>query len=122
MNFLTEHGIGSYEELESRLTAVPARRDTAHAEIKRIENRAAELALVMKHAETYRQLKPLYDRYRIFHTIYRNILASVMYPKIHDTRIPLCLTHFFCNCTTTFGMFNPELTDTFIRIRKRQVT
>ena len=64
MNFLTEHGIGSYEELESRLTAVPARRDTAHAEIKRIENRAAELALVMKHAETYRQLKPLYDRYR----------------------------------------------------------
>ena len=64
MNFLTEHGIGSYEELESRLTAVPARRDTAHTEIKRIENRAAELALVMKHAGTYRQLKPLYDRYR----------------------------------------------------------
>ena len=64
MNFLTEYGIGSYEELESRLTAVPARRDTAHTEIKRIENRAAELALVMKHAGTYRQLKPLYDRYR----------------------------------------------------------
>ena len=64
MNFLTEHGIGSYEELESRLTAVSARRDTAHTEIKRIENRAAELSLVMKHAVTYRQLKPLYDRYR----------------------------------------------------------
>ena len=64
MNFLTEYGIGSYEELESRLTAVPARRDTAHTEIKRIENRAAELALVMKHAGTYRQLKPLYERYR----------------------------------------------------------
>ena len=64
MNFLTEHGIGSYEELESRLTAVSARRDTAHTEIKRIENRAAELTLVMKHAGTYRQLKPLYDRYR----------------------------------------------------------
>ena len=64
MNFLTEHGIGSYEELESRLTAVSARRDTAYTEIKRIENRAAELTLVMKHAGTYRQLKPLYDRYR----------------------------------------------------------
>ena len=38
--------------------------DTAHAEIKRIESRSAELALVMKHAGTYRQLKPLYDRYR----------------------------------------------------------
>ena len=40
------------------------RRDTAHAEIKQIENRAAELSLVMKHAATYRQLKPIYDRYR----------------------------------------------------------
>lgn len=64
MNFLTEHGISSYGELESKLNAVSARRDTAHAEIKRIESRSAELALVMKHAGTYRQLKPLYDRYR----------------------------------------------------------
>ena len=64
MNFLTEHGISSYGELESKLTAVSARRDTAHAEIKRIESRSAELALVMKHAGTYRQLKPLYERYR----------------------------------------------------------
>ena len=64
MNFLTEHGISSYGELESKLSAVSARRDTAHAEIKRIESRSAELAIVMKHAGTYRQLKPLYDRYR----------------------------------------------------------
>lgn len=64
MNFLTEHGISSYGELESKLTAISARRDTAHAEIKRIESRSAELALVRKHAGTYRQLKPLYDRYR----------------------------------------------------------
>ena len=64
MNFLTEHGIGSYGELESKLTAVSTRRDAAHAEIKRIEGRAAELSLVMKHSATYRQLKSLYDRYR----------------------------------------------------------
>ena len=64
MNFLTEHGISSYGELESKLTAISARRDTTHAEIKRIESSSAELALVMKHAGTYRQLKPLYDRYR----------------------------------------------------------
>ena len=64
MNFLTEHGISSYGELESKLNAVSARRDTAHAEIKRIESRSAELTIVMKHAGTYRQLKPLYDRYR----------------------------------------------------------
>ena len=64
MNFLTEHGISNYGELESKLTALSARRDTSHAEIKRIESRSAELTLVMKHAGTYRQLKPLYDRYR----------------------------------------------------------
>jgi len=64
MNFLTEHGISSYGELEGKLSAVSARRDTAHAEIKRIESRSAELVLVMKHATTYRQLKPIYDRYR----------------------------------------------------------
>ena len=64
MNFLTEQGITSYGELESKLTAVTERRDTAHASIKEIENRTAELSLVMKHAATYRQLKPMYDRYR----------------------------------------------------------
>ena len=64
MNFLTEHGIDSYGELESKLAAVSERRDTAHASIKEIEARTAELSLVMKHAATYRQLKPVYDRYR----------------------------------------------------------
>ena len=64
MNFLTEHGITSYAELESRLAAVTGRRDTAHASLKETEVRIAELSLVMKHAGTYRRLKPLYDRYR----------------------------------------------------------
>ena len=64
MNFLTEHGITSYGELESRLAAMTKRRDTAHASIKETEARTAELSLVMKHAATYRQLKPMYDRYR----------------------------------------------------------
>ena len=64
MNFLTEHGITSYGELESRLAAVTGRRDTALASIKDTERRIADLSLVMKHAATYRQLKPMYDRYR----------------------------------------------------------
>ena len=64
MNFLTEHGITSYGELESRLATMTERRDTAHASIKETEARTAELSLVMKHAATYRQLRPLYDRYR----------------------------------------------------------
>ena len=64
MYFLTEHGIDSYEELESKLAAVTEKRDTAHASIKETEARIADLSLVMKHAATYRQLKPVYDRYR----------------------------------------------------------
>ena len=54
----------------------------------------------------------------IFHAVYSDILASVMYPKIHDTRVTLRLTHFFGNGTTTFGMLNPELTNALIRIRQ----
>ena len=64
MNFLTEHGITSYAELEARLAAVTGRRDSAHASLKETEARIAELSLVMKHAGTYRRLKPLYEQYR----------------------------------------------------------
>ncbi len=62
--WLEEHGIGNYADLESRSTAVMEKRDATHAAIKEIEVRTAELSLAMKHAATYRQLKPLYDRYR----------------------------------------------------------
>lgn len=64
MNFLTENGIDSYDQLTDRLYSITEKRDTVHAEIKTIEARSAELALVMKHAATYRKLKPIYDQYR----------------------------------------------------------
>ena len=62
--WLEEHGIDNYTDLESRSAAVMEKRDTAHSSIKEIEARTAELSLVMKHAATYRQLKPVYDQYR----------------------------------------------------------
>ena len=62
--WLEEHGIDNYADLESRSAVVMEKRDTVHTEIKKIEARTAELSLVMKHAATYRQLKPVYDRYR----------------------------------------------------------
>ena len=64
MNFLTEHDIDSYGEPERRLATTTKKRDSAHASIKETEARIAELSLVMKHAATYRQLRPVYDRYR----------------------------------------------------------
>jgi hypothetical protein len=57
MNFLTEHGITSYEELESKLAALTEKRDTALVSIKDTECRVTELALVKKHAA--RELKRL---------------------------------------------------------------
>ena len=62
--WLEERGIDNYADLESRSAAVMEKRDAAHASIKEIETKTAELSLVMKHAATYRQLKPVYDRYR----------------------------------------------------------
>lgn len=61
--WLEEHGIDNYADLESKAAAVTGKRDTAHTSIKEIEAKTAELSLVMKHTATYRQLKPVYDRY-----------------------------------------------------------
>ena len=64
MNFLTEHGIDSYAQLTEKLSVITDNRNRVHAEIKAIEARQADLALVMKHASTYRKLKPIYEQYR----------------------------------------------------------
>ena len=62
--WLEEHGIDNYADLESKAAAIMEKRDTAHTSIKEIEARTEELSLVMKHAATYRQLKPVYNRYQ----------------------------------------------------------
>lgn len=64
VNFITEHGIDSYEELESKLAALTSTRDTSLASIKEAERRIADLALIDKYATTYRKYKPLYDKYK----------------------------------------------------------
>ena len=64
VNFLTEHGIGSYEELESKLAALTDTRDSSLASIKETENRIADLSLIDKYATTYRKYKPLYEKYK----------------------------------------------------------
>lgn len=64
MNFLTEHGIDSYGELEGRLAALTDQRDSALASIKSAEGRIAELTLIAKYSDTYRKCRPVYDRYK----------------------------------------------------------
>ena len=64
MNFLTEHGIGSYEELVERCDAVSAASIRTRESLRDTEQRIADLALLGKQINTYRKLKPVYDRYK----------------------------------------------------------
>lgn len=64
LNFITEHGIDTYEKLESKLAALTDQRDSALASIKAAEGRIAELTLIAKYSDTYRKCRPIYDRYK----------------------------------------------------------
>ena len=64
MNFLTEHGIGSYEELVERCDAVVAASIRTRENLRDTEQQIADLALLGKQIDTYRKLKPVYDRYK----------------------------------------------------------
>ena len=63
-NFLTEHGIGSMEELTECCEAASASAARLKAELRETGARIEELTLKMKHVTAYRQLKPIYDRYQ----------------------------------------------------------
>jgi len=64
LNFLTEHGIGSLEELSERCDGVAAATARVKADLWATEKEMERLTLTMKHAATYRQLRPMYDQYR----------------------------------------------------------
>lgn len=64
MNFITEHGINSYGELESKLASLTDRRDSVLASIKETERRIADLSLITKYSAAYRKCRPVYDRYK----------------------------------------------------------
>ena len=64
MNFLTEHGIGSYEELVERCDAVAAASIRTRESLRDTEQQIADLALLGKQIDTYRKMKPVYERYK----------------------------------------------------------
>ncbi len=64
-NFLTEHGIGSYEELlTDRCEVASASAARLKAELRDTGAGSTSWRLKMKHVAAYRQLKPIYDRYK----------------------------------------------------------
>ena len=64
MNFLTEHGIGSYEELVERCDSVAAASIRTRESLRDVEQQITDLTLLGKQIDTYRELKPVYDRYK----------------------------------------------------------
>ena len=63
LNFLTEHGIGSLEDLSERCDGAAAATARVKADLRATEKEMERLTLTMKHAATYRQLRPMYDQY-----------------------------------------------------------
>lgn len=64
MNFLTEHGITEYAGLETKIAGLVAANGDAAAALKGVEKRLADMALLIKHVTTYKQIKPVADDYR----------------------------------------------------------
>ena len=59
MNFLTEHGIEQYAELESKVAEISAANDEATAALKDVEHRLGNMAVLIKNLTTYKQLRPV---------------------------------------------------------------
>ena len=64
MNFVTEHDIEAYGDLESKVAELAAANDAASASLKGAERRLADMVLLIKNVTTYKQTKPVADDYR----------------------------------------------------------
>ena len=64
LNFLTEHGIDTYPDLEIKVAEITAANDEATAVLKAAEHRLADMAVWIKNITTYKQLRPVALEYR----------------------------------------------------------
>ncbi len=64
LNFLTEHEIESYPDLESRVAEITAASTEAAAALKAAERRLAEMSVLIKDVATYKELRPLVQEYQ----------------------------------------------------------
>lgn len=64
LNFLTEHEIESYPDLESRVAEITAASTEAAAALKAAERRLAEMAMLIKDVTTCKELRPLVQEYQ----------------------------------------------------------
>ena len=59
LNFLTEHGIDTYSDLEIKVAEITAASDEAATALKAVEHRLADMAVLIKNVTTYKQLRPV---------------------------------------------------------------
>ena len=64
MVFLDQHGISHYTDLEQKITELQDSNEQTAAALKTAEHRLPDLALLIKHTATYKELKPLYSEYK----------------------------------------------------------
>lgn len=64
LNFLTEHEIESYPDLENRVAEITAANTEAAAALKATERRLAEMAVLIKDVTTCKELRPLVQEYQ----------------------------------------------------------
>ena len=64
MNFLTEHSLLEYAELEEKAAAATARYNELSAQIKMAEKRMAEIAVLRTHIVNYAKTRETYVAYR----------------------------------------------------------
>ena len=68
MVFLDQHGFSRYTDLEQKITELQDSNEQAAAALKTAERRLSDLALLIKHTATYKELKPLYSEYKKPHS------------------------------------------------------
>ncbi|MCQ5089467.1 relaxase/mobilization nuclease domain-containing protein [Ruthenibacterium lactatiformans] len=60
MNFLTEHKIEQYTELTAKIAEITTASEQAAEELKGVERRLADMAVLIKNITTYQKTRPVY--------------------------------------------------------------
>lgn len=64
INFLTEHGITTYDELENNIAEIQNSFDDTAAKLKTAEKQLSDVSILRKHLRTYQTLRPVYAEYK----------------------------------------------------------
>lgn len=64
LNFLTEHGLTSYAELEAKVADIQSSYASTGEALKQVETRLRVIQPLIKNIRNYQKLKPVYDAYQ----------------------------------------------------------